>query len=141
MVDIHLSPPVQVYLSCNNFSYAWGWTYKTEKSDQAATSIRLSTSLLGGPLMVDSSVQALQDENNEDVPALFRESMAVLRQQGLQTRGLFQTKADPRKVQLLERAWDQGRNPLQLAHVQDVVAVGHPLYLTWLWAKSDKGRG
>lgn len=68
-------------------------------------------------------VQDVFAENSGEAPAVLTESLAVLRIRGLQARGLFLGHADERKVRLLERAWDQGQNPLRLAHVTDCHAV------------------
>ena len=69
------------------------------------------------------SMQELHEENRNALPNIFTDSIDILRLRGLQTRGLFLGCAEERKVRLLERAWDQGQNPLRLAKVQDCYAV------------------
>ena len=68
-------------------------------------------------------MQELHEENRNALPNIFTDSIDILRLRGLQTRGLFLGCAEERKVRLLERAWDQGQNPLRLAKVQDCYAV------------------
>ena len=68
-------------------------------------------------------LQELHEENNGELPAVLTESINVLRRRGLEAKGLFTGCTEGRKVHLLERAWDQGHNPLKVAKIQDCYAV------------------
>ena len=92
-------------------------------------------------ILISPPYQELHDENHGELPSVLKESVEVLRQRGLDVRGLFSGCAEHRKVQLLIKAWNQGHNPLRLANIADCYAVSlHFLLPKLISSKSSSPR-